>query len=695
MRDVTFAPGTRLGPYEIRAARDLPGLGEVYEARDHEQRRDVAIRVLRTDFGANPERLRRFEQDTRDAAALTHPNIVTVHNIGTDAQAAYIVSEPLEGATLRESLNRGVLPVSTVIQFALQTAHGLAAAHEKGIVHGDLKPENILIAPDGRVKILGFGLAAVTQSESALTALRGPSAASALGTLSYMSPEQVRGMPADPRSDIFTFGAILCEMLSGARAFGTDNPVDTMTAILKPELAADRDIPPVLLRIVDVCLEKDPAARVATAAEIASVLHTLWSERTPVAAAADAGAPKRRFRVWSWIVALIGLVALAAAVAPAAIIVESVWQSTLLRLSPAAPSSTTPTSPPAAQPAPTPVPSTPPPAVKPAPPPVAAPPPAVTPIPAPPRSAAPPPVAAVRPARPSPAPAPRRDPPKPGPSGPSRLIWVDRTGTEAGALGEVADYGEIALSPDGMRVAVSIREPGASEADIWIIDAGSGARMRLTSSPLHDMAPVWSPDGSRVAFASVRGNSFDIYEMASDGTGDEGAVLAAPGDQIAYDWTSSGGFLLYQTDRPGTAQGAHLDLWARKLPGGRAFAFLRTVHRAFLPSSSPDGRWVAFALRENGDPVEDVHVARFPKYNGRRRVSAGGGAWPRWRGNTIFYIDSEHRLVSVSVNADGAQVKAGAASRVSPLAVKSGWGYPYDVSEDGQRILVNTVREAP
>lgn len=259
----------------------------------------------------------------------------------------------------------------------------------------------------------------------------------------------------------------------------------------------------------------------------------------------------------------------------------------------------------------------------------------------------------------------------------------------------MADYGEIALSPDGMRVAVSIREPGASEADIWIIDAGSGARMRLTSSPLHDMAPVWSPDGSRVAFASVRGNSFDIYEMASDGTGDEGAVLAAPGDQIAYDWTSSGGFLLYQTDRPGTAQGAHLDLWARRLPGGRAFAFLRTVHRAFLPSSSPDGRWVAFALRENGDPVEDVYVARFPKYNGRRRVSAGGGAWPRWRGNTIFYIDSEHRLVSVSVNADGAQVKAGAASRVSPLAVKSGWGYPYDVSADGQRILVNTVREAP
>lgn len=190
---------------------------------------------------------------------------------------------------------------------------------------------------------------------------------------------------------------------------------------------------------------------------------------------------------------------------------------------------------------------------------------------------------------------------------------VDRTGAEVGALGEVADYGGIALSPDGMRVAVSIREPGAYEADIWIIDTGSGERTRLTSTPAHDTAPVWSPDGSRVAFASVRGDSFDVYDMASDGTGDERPVLAAPGDQTANDWTSTGGFLLYQTDRPGTAQGAHLDLWARRLPGGRAFAFLRTRHRAALPSSSPDGRWVAFALLENGALIEDVYVARFPK----------------------------------------------------------------------------------
>jgi serine/threonine protein kinase len=325
VRDVRFPPGTRLGPYEIRTPRDLPALGEVFDARDHGQQRDVTLRILRIDFGASPERLRRFEQDTLAAAALVHPNLLTVHNIGTDAQAAYIVSEPLEGATLGESLNRGVLPVSTVIQYALQIAHGLAAAHQKGVVHGDLRPDNILIAPDDRVKILGVGLAAATQNESALPALRGLSGASAMSTLSYMSPEQVRGMPApDHRSDIFTLGAILYEMLSGARAFSGVTSLDTMRAILQrepPALAAGHDIPPAIFRVVNACLVKDPAARVATAAEIASVLHTLGSQRAPaapLAAAAGARPPKRRFRVWSWIAVVVGVAALAAVVAPEA-----------------------------------------------------------------------------------------------------------------------------------------------------------------------------------------------------------------------------------------------------------------------------------------------------------------------------------------------------------------------------------------
>ena len=191
MAVVTFTPGTRLGPYEILSARDLPGLGGVYDARDHDQQRNVAFRVLRADFAANPDRLRRFEQDAHAAAQLANPNILTVHDVGTDAQAAYVVSEPMEGRTLREVLDGGALPIGTAIPYAVQIAQGLAAAHEKGIVHQDLKPENVLIGPGGGVKIVGFGLAAATQSELAL------GSGVPLGALGYMSPEQVRGEPVD------------------------------------------------------------------------------------------------------------------------------------------------------------------------------------------------------------------------------------------------------------------------------------------------------------------------------------------------------------------------------------------------------------------------------------------------------------------------------------------------------------------
>jgi dipeptidyl aminopeptidase/acylaminoacyl peptidase len=282
--------------------------------------------------------------------------------------------------------------------------------------------------------------------------------------------------------------------------------------------------------------------------------------------------------------------------------------------------------------------------------------------------------------------------PPPPPVGPSRLVWIDRTGAEAGALDGLADYGHIALSPDGTRIAVSIRDEGAYNGDIWVIDAGSGSRTRLTADPADDMAPVWSPDGDRVAFASVRGGSYDIYETASDGTGGDRVLISAPGNQIAYDWTAGGRFLLYQTDRPGMASRAHTDLWARRLPYGRAFAFLRSVHRAALPVFSPDGRRVAFTLLESGAETENVYVARFPKYSGRRRVSVNGGSWPRWRSNAIFYVDPENRLVSVSVRSDGVPA-AGAPTRISELVMRHGRGFPYDVSADGQRILVNTMLE--
>jgi serine/threonine protein kinase len=279
--------GTKLGPYEILAPLGAGGMGEVYRAKDSRLDRIVAIKVLPQLFSADADRLRRFEQEARSVAALNHPNILAVHDLGTHDGAPYMVCELLEGETLRERLQGGVLSSRKSIELAIQIAHGLAAAHDKGIVHRDLKPENIFLTRDGRVKILDFGLAKIasgaseansgqtlTSAHVALT-----EAGQVLGTAGYMSPEQVRGIAVDHRSDIFAFGAIFFEMLSGKRAFSRDTSAETMTAILKedpPELTElNRGISPALDRLTRHCLEKNPDQRFQSARDLAFDLDAL------------------------------------------------------------------------------------------------------------------------------------------------------------------------------------------------------------------------------------------------------------------------------------------------------------------------------------------------------------------------------------------------------------------------------------
>jgi serine/threonine protein kinase/Tol biopolymer transport system component len=335
-----LSAGARLGPYEIVAPLGAGGMGEVYRARDSRLGRDVAIKVLSTAFALDTERLHRFEQEARAAAALNHPNILAVFDIGQHDGAPFIVSELLEGETLRERLGRvpSGLPVRKAIDCAAQVAHGLAAAHEKGIVHRDLKPENLFVTADDRVKILDFGLAKSIEATPALAGASGlattpphTQAGIVLGTVGYMAPEQVRGLPADHRSDLFALGAVLYEMLTGRRAFQRETGAETMTAILKDEpleLTPDaRQIPPALARIVERCLAKNPGARFKSADDLAFALETLSASSASHAAIAPAQRePSRRDR-WGGIASALALAAVASVLT--AVVVSSMMRRSL------------------------------------------------------------------------------------------------------------------------------------------------------------------------------------------------------------------------------------------------------------------------------------------------------------------------------------------------------------------------------
>jgi serine/threonine protein kinase/Tfp pilus assembly protein PilF len=287
-----LAAGSRLGPYEIVAPLGAGGMGEVYRARDPRLGRDVAVKVLADAPGADPDRLRRFEQEARAVAALSHPNVLAIFDIGV-GDVPFLVTELLDGETLRALLERGPLTPGRTIELALQLVAGLAAAHARGIVHRDLKPDNIFITADGRLKILDFGLArhsgiggADAQSMTRSETLSG----TVLGTLGYMAPEQVRGLEADHRADIFAFGAILFEMLTGERAFRRASPADTISAVLNDPPSAlvfSAGTPPALAVIVRRCLDKETSRRFQSAAELAAAIETISDVRSGSIAVPD------------------------------------------------------------------------------------------------------------------------------------------------------------------------------------------------------------------------------------------------------------------------------------------------------------------------------------------------------------------------------------------------------------------------
>jgi len=315
--------GARLGPYQILAPIGAGGMGEVYKARDTKLNRDVAIKVLPETLAQDPGALARFEREAQAVAALSHPNILAIHDFGSDAGVSYAVTELLDGETLRARMAAGPLPVRKAVEYGVQIVRGIAAAHQKGIVHRDLKPENIFLTKEGQVKVLDFGLAkaAGATTTPGETQLAGTQPGTVMGTVGYMSPEQVRGLAVDQRTDIFSFGAVFYEMLTGRRAFRGDSHVETMNAILKddpPEFGEMASgVPASLDRIVRRCLEKQPDERFHSAHDLGLALETVSTSSSSSSASLGIPAlpaPARRRRS---VVLILGAVVATALIAAA------------------------------------------------------------------------------------------------------------------------------------------------------------------------------------------------------------------------------------------------------------------------------------------------------------------------------------------------------------------------------------------
>src|SRR6266540_3744658 len=320
---MALSPGARLGPYEILAPLGAGGMGEVWRARDPRLGREVAIKVLPEALAWDRDRLSRFEQETRSASALNHPNIVTIYEVGRADSFSYIAMELVQGRTLRELVAEGPLPLRRLLPLAAQTADALARAHESGIVHRDMKPENLMVTREGLVKVLDFGLAKLALPESgevsAMPTLAKPEThpGVVLGTVGYMSPEQASGRPVDFRSDQFSIGSILYEMATGKRAFSRDTTAETLVAVIREEpqpLGEAAPSAPATVRwIIERCLAKDPEERYASTRDLARDLAHLRDHVSEVSAEA---APVVLARRLGWLgPALIAGLVLAAALA--------------------------------------------------------------------------------------------------------------------------------------------------------------------------------------------------------------------------------------------------------------------------------------------------------------------------------------------------------------------------------------------
>ena len=592
---MALTPGTRLGQYDIVETIGAGGMGEVYRARDPRLDREVAIKVLAAQLDTDPDALARFEREAVSVAKLSHPNILSIFEFAREGRTAFVVTELVEGETLRNRLQNGALPPRRAVGYALQIARGIGAAHARGIVHRDLKPENIMITRDDQIKILDFGLAKPIETrETDMTrgAAVATNAGTVLGTFGYMAPEQVRGLSIDHRADIFALGAVLYEMLSGERAFRGETAADTMSAILNSEphdLESTRlSIAPGLDRIVRRCLEKKAELRFQSAADLAFALETLSTASTRSSPAMDVAPPAQRGRMpWlPWAIAFLAVIAAAASwiLNRAEPIEEPRWHS-FTRITEAAGEETSPT-----------------------------------------LSADGTTVAyavrvngswdvyAQRVGGRNATPIvndPQRDEGGPVFSPDGSLIAFHESDAlggifVAGATGEsvrrLTDIGfDPAWSPDGRQIAFGTEEivdPASRMGDsfVYVVDAAGGAPRKIVEADA--VQPSWSPSGQRLVYWSNTGGQRDIFTIAATG-GTRVPVTQDAAIDWAPVWSPDGRSVYFSSDRGGA-----MNLWriavdqSTGLPQGRPEPVTAGVQAAAgVPRFSKDGVRLAFRSR--------------------------------------------------------------------------------------------------
>ncbi len=870
---------SHFGHYKILAPLGKGGMGEVYRARDSRLNREVALKVLPTEFAQDADRLRRFEQEALATSALNHPNILTVHDFGLHDGTPFIVMELLEGTELRAPLKQRALPVRKAIDYAEQIAAGLAAAHEKGVVHRDLKPENLFVTNDGRLKILDFGLAKLRSPRNTpvgsevATQKQLTTPGTVMGTIAYMSPEQVRGEVVDHRSDIFSLGLILYEMLAGQRAFQAASQAETMAAIANaepPDLTElNSKVTPQLDKIVRRCLEKKPERRFQTASDLGfsleafSSLSSSGKHRTEAVQALDTATTKHGGIGW----VAAGVLALALLALGVAYVRRPALEAEPMRfsinppekaklfdwptISPdgrtlafiaevdgkrqlwVRPLNTTMARPLVEIQDSLPIPfwspdsqfiayfesprlkkialtgGTPEPLcevstrsggtwsregvilfgsggiIKR----VSANGGAVTAI------------TSVDTARgdtyhtaPIFLPDGRHflyhisnpDPAKTGvyltalESGETRqllavetrnasvavnpadqsqgyvtfvregallaqpfdfsrnqlvgnpvriaervsvsattrgfqaiyslatngvlilrekeadqqLTWFDRAGKKLGTVGATGQYSAPMLSPDGQRLAVGRANPQTQVGDIHLFDLPGNAGTPFTFDPKQDQNPIWSPDGSRLIWISLRDGEANLFQKAASGAGQDKVLLRSAQRKEALDWSADGRFILYTEVSPQNAG----DIWVLPMEGERKpWAWLNTPGFQTNAVFSPDGKWITYTSDEAGP--NQIYLQAFvpgvPASGGKWQLSTNGGRKPQWRrdGRELYYLAADGKLMVVDIT-PGAELKAGTPKELfAPIGIQANASAGYTLTGDGQRFLFVTSTE--